>query len=80
MHSWKLLKYGGETSYMIYAGIDIGSITAKAALIRDGQLLGIHTIPTGYNRIKAPVMMTGGVAKNNGMRSALASQLGNNDR
>ena len=38
---------------MIYAGIDIGSITAKAALIQDGQLVGIHTIPTGYNHIKA---------------------------
>ncbi len=38
---------------MIYAGIDIGSITAKAALIKDGQLLGSHTIPTGYNHLNA---------------------------
>ena len=31
------------------AGIDIGSITAKAALLRDGELLGTKTIFTGYN-------------------------------
>ncbi len=33
----------------IYAGIDIGSITAKAALIRDGILVSTQVIPTGYN-------------------------------
>jgi len=32
---------------MIYAGIDIGSITAKAALIKDNQVLGTHVILTG---------------------------------
>jgi predicted CoA-substrate-specific enzyme activase len=31
------------------AGIDIGSITAKAALLRDGLLLGTRVILTGYN-------------------------------
>jgi (R)-2-hydroxyacyl-CoA dehydratese activating ATPase len=31
------------------AGIDIGSITAKAAVIRDGELLGTRVIFTGYN-------------------------------
>jgi predicted CoA-substrate-specific enzyme activase len=34
---------------MIYAGIDIGSITAKAALIRENRVLGTHVILTGYN-------------------------------
>lgn len=38
---------------MIFAGIDIGSITAKAALIRDNQLIGTHVIFTGYNTINA---------------------------
>ncbi len=38
---------------MYYAGIDIGSITAKAALIKDGRLLGTQVIPTGYNHLKA---------------------------
>jgi predicted CoA-substrate-specific enzyme activase len=31
------------------AGIDIGSITAKAAVLRDRELLGTHVIFTGYN-------------------------------
>ncbi len=31
------------------AGIDIGSITAKAAVLRDGRLLGTRVIFTGYN-------------------------------
>jgi predicted CoA-substrate-specific enzyme activase len=31
------------------AGIDIGSITAKAAILRDGELLGTKVIFTGYN-------------------------------
>lgn len=31
------------------AGIDIGSITAKAAVMRDGVLLGTRVIFTGYN-------------------------------
>ncbi len=38
---------------MIYAGIDIGSNTAKAALIKGNQLLGTHVIATGYNPLKA---------------------------
>ncbi len=40
---------------MIYAGIDIGSITAKAALIRENQLLGTHVILTGYNPLNAGI-------------------------
>ncbi len=34
---------------MIYAGIDVGSITTKAAFIKENKLLGTHVIPTGYN-------------------------------
>ena len=40
---------------MIYAGIDIGSITAKAALIKDNRLLGTHVIITGYDPINAGI-------------------------
>jgi len=40
---------------MIYAGIDIGSITAKAALIRENQLLGTHVILAGYNPLNAGI-------------------------
>lgn len=43
---------------MICAGIDIGSITAKAALIQfdqsdNSRLLATHTMPTGYDHLKA---------------------------
>ena len=31
------------------AGIDIGSITTKAAILRDGAFLGTKVIFTGYN-------------------------------
>lgn len=34
---------------MIAVGIDIGSITAKAALLKDGRLLGTLVRPTGYD-------------------------------
>ncbi len=34
---------------MITMGIDVGSITAKAALIKDGKLLSTKVIITGYN-------------------------------
>jgi predicted CoA-substrate-specific enzyme activase len=40
---------------MIYAGIDIGSITAKAALIKDDKLLGTRVIPTGYDPSNAGI-------------------------
>ncbi|MBA2881001.1 putative CoA-substrate-specific enzyme activase [Desulfosalsimonas propionicica] len=38
---------------MITAGIDIGSITAKAALIHDGKLAGTSLQFTGYHAAKA---------------------------
>src|SRR6056297_1636886 len=34
---------------MITAGIDIGSITAKAVLIEESRILGFRVISTGYN-------------------------------
>jgi predicted CoA-substrate-specific enzyme activase len=34
---------------MRVAGIDIGSITAKAAIVEDGKLIGTRVIFTGYN-------------------------------
>jgi predicted CoA-substrate-specific enzyme activase len=38
---------------MFFAGIDIGSITAKAALIKGNQLIATHVIFTGYNTKEA---------------------------
>ena len=34
---------------MITAGIDVGSITTKAAILADGKILGTRVIFTGYN-------------------------------
>lgn len=34
---------------MITVGIDVGSITAKAAVVRDGAVIADKLIPTGYN-------------------------------
>ena len=34
---------------MLTVGIDVGSITAKAAVIRDGELVSDYVIMTGYN-------------------------------
>ena len=34
---------------MITAGIDVGSISAKAAVLRDDEILATHVIMTGYN-------------------------------
>jgi predicted CoA-substrate-specific enzyme activase len=53
MHLWKSFNKG--VADMIYAGIDIGSITAKAALIKEDRLLGTHVILTGYNPIQAGI-------------------------
>ena len=38
---------------MLTAGIDIGSITAKAAIMEDGKILGTRVIFTGYNSSQA---------------------------
>ncbi len=40
---------------MIFAGIDIGSNTAKAALIKDNTLVGTRVMPTGYHHLKAGI-------------------------
>ena len=34
---------------MITCGIDVGSITTKAAIARDGVIIADKVIPTGYN-------------------------------
>ncbi|MBT4512947.1 MAG: 2-hydroxyglutaryl-CoA dehydratase, partial [Chloroflexi bacterium] len=42
---------------MITAGIDIGSITAKCALLSDGKIVGTRVIFTGYNSENAGRMV-----------------------
>ncbi len=41
--------YEGVKQAMRTAGIDIGSITTKAAVVEDGRILGTKVIFTGYN-------------------------------
>jgi predicted CoA-substrate-specific enzyme activase len=38
---------------MLTAGVDVGAITAKAAIFHDGQLLATSVIPAGYDRTAA---------------------------
>lgn len=52
---------------MMYAGIDIGSITAKAALIENNRLLGTHVILTGYDPIKAGIKVFDALLKQIGV-------------
>ena len=49
------------------AGIDIGSITAKAAIVEDGKLLGTKVIFTGYNAEAAGIKVYEEVLKENSL-------------
>jgi len=48
---------------MVTIGIDIGSISAKAAAIADGRLLGSKVILTGYNARQAGMSVFEGLLK-----------------
>ncbi|MCF8091402.1 MAG: acyl-CoA dehydratase activase [Desulfotignum sp.] len=52
---------------MICAGIDIGSITAKAALINGKDLLGTLVIPTGYHHLNAGIRVFDTLLQQNGL-------------
>jgi len=53
---------------MITAGIDIGSITAKAAIIKDGKIVGSRVIFTGYNSSQAGKTVIAELTKEIGIR------------
>jgi predicted CoA-substrate-specific enzyme activase len=55
---------------MICAGIDIGSITAKAALIKDKTLLGTLVIPTGYHHLNAGIRVFDALLEKTGLSRA----------
>ncbi len=42
---------------MITLGLDIGSLTAKGVLLKEGQILVKHLIPVGYNSKKAALLL-----------------------
>ncbi len=54
---------------MITAGIDIGSISAKAVLVRDGRLVHSVVIATGYNARQAADNVFEAVVSGAGMRA-----------
>ena len=59
---------------MIHAGIDIGSITTKAALIKDGILIGTLVIPTGYHHLNAGIRVFDALLEKTGIsRSDIAA-------
>lgn len=53
---------------MIFAGIDIGSITAKAALIKGNNLIATHTISTGFDHLNTGNKVFGAVLEKTGFR------------
>ncbi|OQW97007.1 MAG: 2-hydroxyglutaryl-CoA dehydratase [Desulfobacteraceae bacterium A6] len=58
---------------MITLGIDVGSITAKAALVKDGKLLSTAVIVTGYNSRNAGESVFGKILSEAGIeRSEIA--------
>ena len=50
------------------AGIDIGSITAKAALVKDGKLIDTLVISTGYYHLKAGIRVFEALLEKTGIR------------
>ncbi len=52
---------------MIFAGIDIGSITTKAALIRGNEVLATRVIPTGFDHARAAETVYGKILDDLGL-------------
>jgi predicted CoA-substrate-specific enzyme activase len=52
---------------MVTVGIDIGSITAKAAVMRDGIILAVRILRTGYNAKNAGDQLLEGIVSGLGL-------------
>jgi (R)-2-hydroxyacyl-CoA dehydratese activating ATPase len=52
---------------MVTVGIDIGSITAKAAVMRDGSILAVRILRTGYNAKNAGDQLFEGIVSGLGL-------------
>lgn len=57
------------------AGIDIGSITAKAAIVEDGKILGTKLIFTGYNAEAAGVKVYEDLLSDSGLDTSAISKI-----
>jgi predicted CoA-substrate-specific enzyme activase len=60
---------------MITAGIDIGSITAKAAIVDSGKILGTKVIFTGYNAEAAGAKVYEELLSENGLDRTSVSKI-----
>ena len=60
---------------MITCGIDVGSITTKAAVVKDGELIADKVIFTGYNARKAGEEVFQQIVKRIGIQPALIEKI-----
>ena len=60
---------------MITVGIDVGSITTKAAVVKDGELIADKVIFTGYNARKAGEEVFQQIVKRIGIQPALIEKI-----
>jgi predicted CoA-substrate-specific enzyme activase len=60
---------------MITVGIDVGSITAKAAVVKDGEVISHKLILTGYNARNAGEKVLEGILKDLGLESSLIDKI-----
>lgn len=60
---------------MLTIGIDVGSISAKAAALRDGALLGAKVILTGYNARNAGQTVFQSLLKELGIETTLVERI-----
>lgn len=60
---------------MITCGIDVGSITTKAAVVKDGELIADKVIFTGYNARKAGEAVFQQIVKSIGIKPALIEKI-----
>ena len=60
---------------MITCGIDVGSITTKAAVVKDGEVIADKVIFTGYNARKAGEEVFQQIVKSIGIKPALIEKI-----
>ena len=60
---------------MISVGIDVGSITAKAAVVRDGKVIAAKLILTGYNARYAGESVFESIMKETGINPSLVAKI-----
>lgn len=60
---------------MLTIGIDVGSISAKAAALQDGKLLGVKVVLTGYNASKAGRTVFEGLLGDLGLEEAAVDRI-----